>query len=70
MGFLSLMVQVLGLVAAALTLMWRRRQWALAMEPVLGLLADIVARKSSSSAEVRGASDVLGIPFAAWSFHG
>jgi len=44
-GFLSLMVQVLGAIAAvAFTFMCRRKKWALAVGPVLGLLVNIVAQ--------------------------
>ncbi len=45
MGFLALMVQVWGLIAAvAFTYMWRRKKWALAVGPVLGLLVNIVGQ--------------------------
>jgi hypothetical protein len=45
MGFLSLMVQVWGAIAAvAFTFMWRHKRWALAVGPVIGLLVDVVAQ--------------------------
>lgn len=45
MEFLSLMVQVWGVIAVvAFTFMWRRKKWALAVGPVLGFLVNIVGQ--------------------------
>jgi hypothetical protein len=42
---LSLIVQILGLIAVVpLTFMWRRKKWAYAVGPVLGLVINIVAQ--------------------------
>ena len=45
LDFLSLIVQILGAIGVVvLTFTWRRKNWALAVGPVLGLLINIVAQ--------------------------
>lgn len=45
MDFLSLTIQVWGAISVvAFTFMWRRKKGALAVGPVLGFLANIVAQ--------------------------
>jgi hypothetical protein len=45
MAFLSLMVQLWGLIAVVwFTFLWRQKKWALVVGPVLGLLVNIVAQ--------------------------
>jgi hypothetical protein len=45
LGFLSLMLQVWGLiVVVAFTLLWHRRKWALAIGPVLMFIVNFVAQ--------------------------
>ena len=44
-GFLSLVVQILGLIAAvAVTFVCRRKRWAIAVGPAFGFVVDFVAQ--------------------------